>query len=87
MMKSSRSLSPETIQTVLSKGWMTHDAMWFVSCLRELGIERANRLNRSAIEDYQCGVMYRIESWLKVLGVPFEMTPEIHGCLMHERGE
>lgn len=162
MTESASTLSPETIQTVLSKGWMTHDAMWFVSCLGELGIERTNRLNRSAIammaavetrrmlkalgmqdetfdtfdkvwcffqgartmvipawmhytfergvndtirwqwvscfahdgierigviDRYECGVMYRIESWMKALGLRFEMTPEIRGCLMHERGE
>ena len=29
--------------------WMTHDGMWFYSCLKELGIETTNRLNKSAI--------------------------------------
>lgn len=155
-------LSPEAIQTVLSKGWLTHDAMWYYCCIQELGIEKANELNLSAIglmamvetkrmlkalgmqdesfdsfdkvwrffegvrgivipdwmdysfessgndtirwqwhscfahdgvtrigaiDRYRCGVMYRIESWLNVLGVPFEMLPEIDGCLMHQRGE
>lgn len=37
------------MKNVLTKGWMTHDAMWFFSCYQELGIEKANELNLKAI--------------------------------------
>lgn len=155
-------ITARDVKEVLTKGWMTHDAMWFYSCYQELGIEKTNELNRSAIglmamietkrmlkalgmrdetfdsfdklwrylrgvrefvipewmdctlsspsenviawewrscfaydglkrlgaiDRYRCGVMYRIECWLNVLGVEYEMNPCITGCLMHERGE
>jgi len=37
------------IQSFLSKGWLTHDAMWYYNTLMEFGIDAANRLNRAAI--------------------------------------
>ncbi len=42
-------LSKEEIRDLLGKGWLTHDGMWFVAAAAELGIERANSLNRAAI--------------------------------------
>ncbi|MFA6032837.1 MAG: DUF6125 family protein [Myxococcota bacterium] len=155
-------ISKKDVREVLTKGWLTHDAMWFYSCCQELGIEKTNELNKSAIalmatietkrmikalgmqgetfdnfekvrrfltgarefvipewmdftwsmdtenifkwqwntcfayegvkrlgvaDKYKCGVMYRIEGWLNALGVKYEMTPVIDGCLMHQRGE
>jgi hypothetical protein len=38
------------IRDLLGKGWLTHDGMWFLHALQELGIERANALNRAAIK-------------------------------------
>jgi hypothetical protein len=37
------------IREFFSKGWMTHDAMWYYHCLQELGADQANRINRAAI--------------------------------------
>ena len=37
------------IRDLLGKGWLTHDGMWFFHTCRELGIEKANVLNRAAI--------------------------------------
>ncbi|ADK83551.1 hypothetical protein Deba_0172 [Desulfarculus baarsii DSM 2075] len=37
------------LKQLLTRGWMTHDAMWFQQCLAEVGVERANKLNRGAI--------------------------------------
>ncbi|MBW1847517.1 MAG: hypothetical protein JRJ27_10315, partial [Deltaproteobacteria bacterium] len=34
---------------LLNKNWMTHDGMWFYHCLQEMGIEKANKLNKLAI--------------------------------------
>jgi hypothetical protein len=39
------------------------------------------------IGSYECGVIYRIECWLEVLGVPVEVRPRPVGCMMHETGE
>ncbi len=149
------------IKELLAKGWLTHDAMWFVNVYQNLGIERTNQLNLSAIrslapievarlqnvlgltqkpiqtsaalnafmqsafeitlpesvsgkfrfgmetpgifkweweqggcfaykgmqklgvlDTYRCGVMYRIECWLDVLGTAYTMNPEIDTCIM-----
>jgi len=154
------------IRNLLGKGWLTHDGMWFFHVYQELGVEKANKLNRAAIkslapieverakrllgikkkrldtfeevmdfmlaaleltvpdsvfkmlhfgsssknviewnwqkgqcfaykgmkqmgtiDQYHCGVMYRIECWLEALGVSHSMTPRIEGCLMHEKGQ
>lgn len=158
------SLSKNEIKELLNKGWMTHDAMWFASCFQQLGIEKANELNLSAIalasiieakrirnalgmkgqaidsfdkmlrffegaaalvipafmkvtfgspeknvirwrwedgecfaykglcqlgaiEQYHCGVIYRIVCWLRTLDIRFDVDPSIEGCLMHRTGE
>ena len=39
------------------------------------------------IDDYDCGIMIRIESWLQGLNVDYTMIPKIQGCLMHKNGE
>ena len=31
-----------------SRNWMTHDAMWYGTCIQELGPEKANYLNKTA---------------------------------------
>jgi len=153
------------IRNLLGKGWLTHDGLWFFHTYQELGIEKANELNRAAIkslapieverakrtlgisverfdnlddlmdfmlaaleltlpdsifnkihfespsrdrilwnwengqcfaykgmkqmgtiDQYHCGVMYRIECWLEALGIAYSMHPRIEGCLMHEKG-
>lgn len=37
------------IKELLSKGWLTHDAMWFLHCLQEFGIDKTNELNLAAV--------------------------------------
>jgi hypothetical protein len=39
-----------------------------------------------AIDEYACGVMFRIECWLESLGIPYKMEPAIEKCIMHETG-
>ena len=158
-------IEKEEIRNLLSKSWLTHDGMWFYNAYRQLGIERANILNKAAIQslapiemkraikllgsrdekivsfevlkdflfealelilprsvfekfhisttsgdllhwewetgecfaykgmkqvgiidDYRCGVMYRIECWLEALGIRYSIDPEIDRCIMHEKG-
>ena len=57
------------LKELLSKGWMTHDAMWFYHCLQECGIEKANRVNTAAIESMSLIEIQRIK---KVLGIDVE---------------
>jgi len=42
-----KTLERNELKELLIKCWMTHDAMWFSSCLREFGIEKANRINKA----------------------------------------
>jgi len=38
-------------------------------------------------EHYECGVIFRIECWIKSLGVSFKTVPEISGCQMLQDGK
>ena len=38
------------------------------------------------IDDYSCGVMYRIQCWLEALGIEFAMHPRPDACRMHTTG-
>lgn len=38
------------------------------------------------IDDYRCGVIYRIECWLEALGMNFNIDPRIDRCIMHTTG-
>lgn len=44
--------------------------------MRQLGI----------IDEYICGVMFRIECWLENSGIPYTVEPKIEKCIMHETG-
>ncbi len=157
-------LEKREIKELISKGWITHDSMWFVHCLQEFGIEKTNKVNRAAVrsmsaievgrlkkalgvtkdtfdtfdelmafitesmdivladfmkvkfnspsknilhwemekdkcfaykgmcklgiaDQYECGVLHRIECWLDTLNIPYTMTPKVKKCLMHSKGE
>jgi hypothetical protein len=163
-MKSLEEITKEELIELENRCWMTHDGMWFYSCLKRFGIEETNRLNKSAIkglapfeidrtkkaigydkqaietfddfqayfsmakrlfippfmnatmsfprpgvmhwefepkncfaykgmkrlgviDQYECGVIYRIECWLDCFGIKYETKPKIGKCLMHESGE
>ena len=36
---------------------------------------------------YECGVLYRVLSWLDLAGIRYETIPKIEGCLQHTLGE
>ena len=42
--------------------------------------------NIGVIDQYQCGVIYRIECWFDSLGIKYSVTPHVEGCLMHTNG-
>jgi hypothetical protein len=35
---------------------------------------------------YECGLLYRVGSWIESLGIEYEMAEPISGCMMNERG-
>ena len=57
---------PDEVKEIISKNWITHDAMWFYHCLQEFGIEKTNQLNKAAIRDMSAIEIKRIQ---KSLGV------------------
>jgi hypothetical protein len=162
-MTSIDSLKKEEIVDLLQRCWMTHDGMWFFHCLREFGIEKANKINKAAIkslapmeiariretlglkkekaenmqelkdflvpasqlfipkfmniavsfpaenvihwefapnncfafkgikrigaiDQYDCGVIYRLACWFDALGLKYRTVPEVKGCLMLKDG-
>ncbi len=151
-------ITKDQLREFLVKNWMTHDGAWFFYTCMELGIDKANRLNTSAIKmlaeveqkrllklmgwqgrkvttfddlkalidngfsvikgdfmdfgysfpdknvmrwsmhkcwaiegvkklgvekEYKCGVLWRVECWLKNAGVKFEMDPPVKTCLLN----
>jgi hypothetical protein len=44
-------LSSEIERDLLIKGWMSHDARWFMAVAEDFGIEHANRLNQKVARD------------------------------------
>ncbi len=51
----------DELKELLIKCWMTHDAMWFYSCLQECGIEKTNRINKAAIKAMSAVEIKRIQ--------------------------
>ena len=39
------------------------------------------------IDQYQCGVIPRIEGWLRALDIPYSLQPEIKGCEMYHKNK
>jgi hypothetical protein len=39
-----------------------------------------------AIDQYECGVIYRLTCWFDNLGIKYTVIPEIDRCLMHAAG-
>jgi hypothetical protein len=54
-------LEKNDLKELLNKGWMTHDAMWFYSCLQECGIEKTNRINKAAIRAMSAVEIKRVQ--------------------------
>ena len=38
------------------------------------------------IDQYQCGIMDRVEGWFDGLGIPYSVTPKVERCMMHTEG-
>jgi hypothetical protein len=149
------SLSFEMEKDLLIKGWMSHDARWFMAVTQHFGIDAANRLNqfvcreigrvemkrlmktlalsqpkdleeylrfnkaafalygsglaeyeiktldhrsyeihlkrcfayenivRAGIKDqYECGILARIQGWIDALGLEHELAPPLGKCMM-----
>ena len=60
-------LSKGDIKELFSKNWLTHDAMWYGSCMQALGPDHANQLNKVAVR-LMAGI--EIKRILKLMGKP-----------------
>ena len=54
----------------------------FDECFAYEGVKRFGM-----VENYQCGIVIRIQSWLDSLCVRHDTVPEFDGCLMHKHGK
>ena len=54
----------------------------FDKCFAYEGVKRFGM-----VENYQCGIVIRIQSWLDSLCVRHDTVPELDGCLMHKHGK
>ena len=54
----------------------------------ERGCFAYNGVRMLGVEDrYECGPLYRIKCWLEVLGIEYEMEPDIELCIMNQAGQ
>jgi hypothetical protein len=51
------------------------------NCFAYYGIKKLG-----VIENYECGVIFRLECWLNELGIKYEVNPKIKNCLMLNQG-
>jgi hypothetical protein len=48
-------------------------------CFAYEGVKRIG-----AIDGYNCGIYDRIDGWLEGIGLEFDVSPKIEGCLIHQ---
>ena len=61
-------------QNVIHSEWL--------SCFAYDGVKSLGVIDR-----YECCIMDRIEAWLDVLGLKWEVEPKVTGCMMHTHGK
>ena len=71
-------MNKDDVKELFSKSWLTHDAMWYGSCVQELGPIKANQLNKGAVRLMAGIEMKRI---LKLMGKPKSYTVKGFGDL------
>ena len=65
----------EVQKDLLIKGWMSHDARWFMAVAERFGIEEANRLNQKVCRELGQVEMRR---FMKALNLPLPKNIEQH---------
>ena len=59
-------ISKEDLKEVLSKNWLTHDAMWFALSVESIGIEKTNEINKKAARNMAIVEAKRLSKVLKI---------------------
>ncbi|MGD0276395.1 MAG: hypothetical protein ABSB79_10130 [Syntrophales bacterium] len=52
------------------------------ACFAYWGMKRMG-----VVEQYECGVLYRVLCWLDAAGVKYTVNREVKGCFMHTHGK
>ena len=61
-----KSLNKTDLKELLTKNWMTHDAMWFYHCFKECGIEKTNNINKAAVRSMAIIEIRRIKKAIAI---------------------
>jgi len=69
-------LSFDTQKDLLIKGWMSHDARWFMAVTQHFGIDAANRLNQ-----FVCREIGRVEMKRLMKSLVLSPPKDINECL------
>jgi len=65
----------ETKKDLLIRGWMSHDARWFMAVAERFGIEEANRLNQIVCRELG---QVEIRRFMKALNLPLPKNIDAH---------
>ena len=60
------------LRELLTKGWMTHDAMWFFHSLSEFGIEKTNKVNMAAVDSMSQIEILRLRNIMGMKNIPID---------------
>ena len=63
----------KTLRELLSKCWMTHDAMWFYHCLQATDIETTNKVNLAAVRA-MAGI--EVQRLRRLIGLAPDQSPK-----------
>ena len=74
-------IGKKEIRDLLGKGWLSHDGMWFYHAYRELGIEKANKLNKAAIQSLAPIEIKRVKKALGLYGKKIETFEELNNFM------
>ena len=61
------SLDAEAVKQLLTRNWMTHDAMWFLHAMQATGMEQTNRINKAAV---RAMAMFEAKRILRAFDLP-----------------
>ncbi len=79
-------ISPETIFTKLKISHLSQNTLhWEWNKGQCFAYKSMTRLG--VVDQYECGIIYRIGCWIEDLGIGCRVSPEIDVCLMHKKGE
>jgi hypothetical protein len=74
-------IKKKEIKELLAKGWLTHDAMWFYSVYKKMGIDQANEFNLAAIRAQAPVEVSRLQKFLDHLNKPIGTLEDLNAFM------